>query len=87
MKIRIDKKGVLEIERAGTFKKSTCPFEDTEYCGDWCALFGEPEEKYAPYYVGPTFQEAMTCSLVRNVELGLCHKTLVVNKEEFEDLR
>ena len=46
MKIKINKTGSLEIERAGRGKKQYCPFvgEDRiNNCGDWCPLFGEPE--------------------------------------------
>jgi hypothetical protein len=47
MKIRINKYGHLEIERAGKFKSQHCPFiaDITKYdsvCGDWCPLFKEP---------------------------------------------
>lgn len=40
---KINERGILEIERAGTYKEMYCPY-DTEgtRCGDWCPLFGEP---------------------------------------------
>jgi len=81
MKIRINIKGELEIERVGAFKKPMCPFNPMEYCGDWCALFGEPEESPA------FFESDGTSGTGELVELELCHKTIVVNKEDFEDLR
>jgi len=45
MKIRINKLGILEIERAGKMKEQLCPRQPgIDPCGDWCALFGEPED-------------------------------------------
>ena len=89
MKFRINKGGCLEISRAGQWFAMFCPFTDTdaknEHCGDWCAMFGEPEERDAP--VGPEYKGAMTCSLVRNVELPLCAKTLSCARENFVDER
>lgn len=45
MKGKIDKYGFLYIERAnGIYKKIKCPHGSQEnFCGDWCALFGEPD--------------------------------------------
>jgi hypothetical protein len=44
----LDKHGKLLIERAGNLKFQSCPRITTEgkwiICGDWCPLFGEPEE-------------------------------------------
>ena len=46
MEGRITDKGNLIIRHAGEFKSQYCPWNRTdeisEYCGDWCALFGEP---------------------------------------------
>jgi len=42
MKIKIDAKGSLHLERAGELKIAICPFTYTTEClpcGDWCALF------------------------------------------------
>jgi hypothetical protein len=45
MKGKIDKNGLLQIERAGKLKGQFCPWTDTENnpssCGDWCPLFHE----------------------------------------------
>jgi hypothetical protein len=87
MKIRINKNGYLEIERIGKWKRVLCPLDsiraDTacSTCGDWCALFGEPEE--SPVF----FESDGTSGTGELVELELCHKTIVVNKKNFEDLR
>jgi len=45
MKGKIDKDGCLLIERAGVMKPQHCPLTDdpSSNCGDWCPLFGEPE--------------------------------------------
>lgn len=42
MKGKIDKDGLLEIERGGKIKSAKCPFDFSARCGDWCAKFGEP---------------------------------------------
>lgn len=41
-KISVD--GNLIIKRAESFNPQGCPRDnDGGYCGDWCPLFGEPE--------------------------------------------
>ena len=48
MKAMIDKEGKLSIERAGEMRNQACPYSSPPYfCGDWCALFGEPSEDQA----------------------------------------
>lgn len=51
MKIKIDKRGYLFLERGGAMKEQGCPFGPIydqrgvlrkRTCGDWCPLFGEP---------------------------------------------
>lgn len=54
MQAKIDKNGMLNINRAGTMKIQDCPMTTAvhndgvklkwEPCGDWCPLFGEPVE-------------------------------------------
>jgi hypothetical protein len=47
MKGKIDNRGSLYIERGGVIKRQFCPYAgipDNVDCGDWCPLFGEPEE-------------------------------------------
>jgi hypothetical protein len=40
MKIQIDRKGRLHIERGGTMKPQGCPFcHNDSSCGDWCPQF------------------------------------------------
>jgi hypothetical protein len=55
MKIRINEEGMLQRYINGKWKDMKCPRiyttkdEDTLMlmtCGDWCALFGEPEEVF-----------------------------------------
>ena len=44
MRMRIDERGALHIERAGLWRRQDCPrATGNRYCGDWCPLFGEPE--------------------------------------------
>lgn len=42
MKGKIDKDGVLHIERAGVMRQQWCP-QSGGHCGDWCPHFGEPK--------------------------------------------
>jgi len=56
MKGKINKRGNLEMERAGAFKISYCPKTiDGNICGDWCALFEEPVQ------VGPSKYSLSIC--------------------------
>ncbi len=77
MKIKINKDGSLEIERAGRGRKQYCPFVlEAVDCGDWCPLFGEPEiftkEKFNQDRDGDT-----TVNLVTTISrIDLCHITL-----------
>ncbi len=44
MKGKIDKEGILYIERAGKLKNTYCPYQvEMISCCDECPLFGEPE--------------------------------------------
>lgn len=48
---KINKRGYLEYKRPGAhaYHYKQCPFAldgvNRKPCGDWCALFGEPENK------------------------------------------
>lgn len=45
VKGKLNKDGVLEIERAGKFKKADCRHDRGGiFCTDDCSLFQEPEE-------------------------------------------
>jgi hypothetical protein len=74
MKFKIDSKGFLKIQRGTNFKKVACPLTINGWCGDWCALFGEPEtmldHEAKPY-----------------ISLELCKKTLITKAEDFKDER
>ncbi len=81
MKAKINKNGVLEIERAGKYKKQSCRIggfynitvgydeeaATTARCNDTCPLFGEPEDNYG------------------GARLTLCHRELFFG--EFTDER
>lgn len=43
MKGTIKMDGKLVIERGSGVKYVACPFRPNTFCGDWCALFREPE--------------------------------------------
>jgi hypothetical protein len=72
---KIDKYGLLQIERAGVMKAQMCPF-DTDHvseCGDWCPLFGEPalETLFGSDRLALTSKSAIV--------LHLCHRPLVLD--------
>ena len=83
MKGKIDKDGILWLERAGEFKRQKCVFTMTlirpegleayyqaQGCGDHCPLFCEPED-----------------STGGEIELSLCHTFHIFKKEDFKDER
>jgi len=79
---KIDEDGYLRIKRGEKFKPVVCPFSvdgGCYNCGDWCALFGEPELWLR--------REG------RSFILSLCHKVYVFDeliderKEAENDLR
>lgn len=51
MKIKIDKNGLLSIERRGKFKSQYCPYSSPDShgelinCGDHCPQFSEPDPR------------------------------------------
>lgn len=93
MKIKIDKDGILFIERAGKLKVQECRRGGAHIrvcddhtavlqygsCNDSCSLFGEPE----PFSFDPITGEPID----ETIELDLCSKTLSINVEDFEDER
>lgn len=71
MYIEIASNGSLWIERAGKLKSMKCPMVDQLQCGDWCALFGEPENiDKKSFYYGSGMVHIDTWEII------LCHKTL-----------
>lgn len=72
---KIDAKGVLQINRAGTMKMQGCPYGDFGFgvCCDECPLFGEPEPEYSPEVDDDDGMHERTGGVL----LTLCHKTLV----------
>ncbi len=48
MDIKIDKHGGLWIKRGDRYVEAKCPLSPRNWgeygCGDWCALFGEPDD-------------------------------------------
>ena len=82
MKVKINSRGFLEIERAGKFKTVECPFQvQMVSCGDWCALFGE--------IIDYTMYGGNSCpsSTWKNAELSICHRTFTSDKDKFIDER
>lgn len=58
MKAKIDRNGILKVERAGEMKTQCCPYTPgnyTSYCGDWCPKFAE-SEPIVTVCGGPTYQ-------------------------------
>jgi len=43
VKGKIDKAGILFIERGKRMAVQNCPFKECR-CGDWCPLFSEPRQ-------------------------------------------
>jgi len=86
MKIKIAENGWLNIERAGTFKKASCPYsrnsegDNPASCGDWCALFGEPETLSG-------INKTMARLTKPTIILKICKKDFVIEKENFTDER
>jgi len=64
MEGKISKTGNLQIYRKNELSCCLCGFIDNHYCGDHCALFGEPTKLYDTKYV----------------DLSLCHKTIRFTK-------
>jgi hypothetical protein len=54
MKIKIDKDGVVHIQRGKTFKVQYCIYDKVRKCRDKCVGFGEPDYNY-PNYANITF--------------------------------
>ncbi len=45
MKIKINEDGFLQILRGAEYKYQYCPYGEASFrCGDWCPLFGQPED-------------------------------------------
>lgn len=86
VKGKINKNGVLEIERAGKFKPQDCRKSifttgnggDCFSCGDECSLFGEPETETA-------WNEMKSDQKTGRIFVELCEKTWYF--DEFEDER
>ena len=72
MKGKIDKRGILWLQRGKSYREQRCPYtmKYMQACGDWCALFSEPEE-----------------SAGDEIELSLCHTFHIFKKEDFKDER
>lgn len=78
MRIKIDKKGYLWLEREGKLKYVYCPYlyprneKGTEFCfeccGDWCALFSDKKD-------------------YENAVITLCRKEYVCEIQNFIDER
>ena len=61
MKIKIDKYGLLWIEKLGRLREQVCPYRGNGWgCGDWC-----------PHFFVKYSGETHNCK--RNVKLRLCN--------------
>jgi hypothetical protein len=82
MKGKIISGGYLKILRGKKYKGQECPFDNiqdatTMPCGDWCPLFGEPEENTSLLITKDGSRVEHNGYI-----LGLCHKEL-----RFEELK
>ncbi len=68
---KIDKKGMLHIDRAGIMIVMNCALNDDIYCSHQCPLFGEPEPEESFDEQENEYQPTGGTSL------SLCKKTLV----------
>lgn len=85
MKIVIDYKGDLLIERNGKMKGQLCPYKNVKYCycGDSCPKFSEPCRKHNPndWTPGNTSPKGV-------VTLELCDgKIWTCSEDDFSDNR
>ena len=71
---KIDKSGILHIERADGMKCMNCANNAEVYCCDLCALFGEPERE-SETLCNSWNDEKETIYTGRTI-VRLCHKTL-----------
>ena len=71
MEIKINKDGMLEINEIG----KSCPYDKRGmWCGDWCALFGEPRTRRRS-------EKGLF------IVLALCHTSWTCEPEDFTDER
>ena len=92
---KINISGQLLINRKDSWKSVICPLNDGDNCGDWCALFGEPEPILKGINVKiPMPREELSKSIIelekqrlkpKGIRLYLCHKQFTF--EEFTDER
>ncbi len=74
VKIKIAKNGWLQINN----KERYCPISSNDdHCGDWCALFSEPER----------YEHDPDGVLDEHVLIGLCKKHWKCNGSDFTDER
>lgn len=80
---KLSEKGILYIERKEVFSPALCMDKNGGVCGDYCALFGEPEtvEITKSEVLGRGVQE----EIIEETALSLCRKTLQF--ANFEDQR
>lgn len=77
IKIMINVRGHLNISRHGVIVLVKCPEQTKhEYCGDWCALFTEPE-----------VIRLKSSDTDAYLSLTLCRTIHKCKESEFQDLR
>ena len=89
MKIKINKSGHLEIERAGTMRGQYCPHQEDDPCGDWCPLFRELLDFGCPQSrsVGGFLLEGQLEMKSKGFKIVLCNVIHYVSNEDFTDER
>ena len=74
----LDERGFIHLERAQRLRMQACPFSSdsdgvvTNFCGDWCPLFGEPD--------------TVTTRTKKLSSINICNDTELVFRK-FEDNR
>ena len=76
----LDKEGNLFLLRSGELTPAGCPFNEN-HCGNWCALFGEPETEHE---IEATMAGVKT-NETGNTRLSICKKDFIF--AEFRDNR
>ena len=73
MKVKINRKGLLQLTRKGVYQTMRCPYSGL-YCGDSCPMFEEPRDSIF--------------GSIDSIELIICNnKSFYISKKDFIDER
>jgi len=86
MKVKIERRGYLSIERMGVFIPQLCPYRQEDVrCGDYCPLFHEPEPLYSAAQLAKELYDLAVQP--ERILLELCRTSLSIKKDDFTDER